>query len=99
VYNINMKKDLGTTGLLVFSFVLSASTYFIPVGVGVVVLLVAFLVGVISFIRTIKEKHVLKIALSILAIILPVVIYFGVQTLLEARSNRMLDQIKSERNF
>lgn len=68
-----MNKDLGNSGLLIISFIMSpVLILFLPVYIAWIVVLVAFIMAVLALMRFSKEKNAKGIISSIVVLILQI---------------------------
>lgn len=76
-----LKKDLGDVWLVVIGFILIVVQFFITLFFWPFTYLTAFLLGVISLMRSIKKKKTGLIVASIVLMILPVVLIFVIRAI------------------
>lgn len=73
-----MNKNLGNRGLLIVSFLMSpVLIWFLPVYVNLIVVPVAFIMGVLALMRFSKEKNTKGIIASIIVLTLQIVLLAG----------------------
>ncbi len=75
-----LKKDLGVNSMSIFALVLVGISFFVPLVLVLVPLFVAFLIGIISTMRSIKTKRFSVILVSVLATLAPILAFLYIRS-------------------
>lgn len=94
-----MNKDLGLVGMIIFSLILTLISFvFLPIALYIVTLPAALIFGIISLMRSVKEKNGGRIFFSILTVILPLTLFGFTYLALKIDGDKALKEAQERRS-